>query len=64
MSSKQRYIVNAGPVHPNGKPFRRSLEIAGGSLFLETHWSAESCRVTARKLLQHCGLDPAGMYLR
>ena len=64
VSSKQRYIVNARPVHPHGKPFKRSLEIAGGSLFLETHWSAESCRVTARKLLQCFGLDPANVYLR
>ena len=61
---RSRYVVHTVSTHPEGRPFQAPHPLPGGTLFLESHVSARQARLYTRGLLQHCGLDPADVYLR
>ncbi len=63
-SSNQRYIVNAMPQHQEGNSFVHTIPIPGTPLFLEGNVSSRSATANAKKLLQHCGVDPATVYVQ
>ncbi len=63
-SSPKIYMVHDQPVHPTGNRFFQYREIADGQLVVNTHGSAVQMRNNARKLLQHCGIDPATVQLQ
>ncbi len=57
-SSATHYIVNNQPIHPTGDEFARYREIASGQLAVNILGSAVKLTTDARKLLQHCGVNP------
>ncbi len=65
----QRYIVNAQPVHSDGKSFNSHLKtqpppIPGTPLHFERNFSGENHVKNAAKLLRHCGINPDDVYVR
>ncbi len=62
--SNNSYLVHVEPKHPTGEQFRRRREIADGKLVINTFGSAEQMRNSTRRLLQHCGIDPATVHLQ
>ena len=61
---RQRYRVHTEPVHPTGKRFEGPKAVTGTPLFVNAHISAASVRRDTRRLLKHCGLDPADVHLQ
>ena len=60
----QRYRVHTEPVHPTGKRFEGPKAVTGTPLFVNANLSAADARRTTRRLLKHCGLDPASVHLQ
>ena len=61
----KRYSVHTEPVHSTGRPFASHTRIEGTPpLYLDTWLNAAGLRNNATKLLQHCGLNPADVYLK
>ena len=61
----KRYSVHTEPVHSTGKPFASHTRIEGTPpLYVDTWLNAAHIRRNARGLLQHCGLNPADVYLK
>ena len=63
-SSPKTYIVHTRPQHPTGNEFFLHREIANGSLIVNTHGSAIQMRRNSRTLLEHCGVNPATVWLQ
>ena len=65
-SGPKRHIVHTEPVHPTHKTFAQGGERIEGTppLHVDTWLDAADCRGNARKLLQHCGVDPANVHLK
>ena len=63
-SSHRRYIVNITAVHPTGKDFTIASGAAGTPLFYEGNISGISSVISAKKLLEHCGINPADVHVR
>jgi len=60
----QRYRVHTEPVHPTGKRFEGPKAVTGTPLFVNAHISAANVRRETKRLLKHCGLDPADVHLQ
>ena len=56
-------IANIEPLHSGGKAFPKYHELSNG-LFLYTHVSAYAAVDFSRMLLEHCGQDPAEVWLK
>ena len=63
-SSNSRYIVNTEPVHPNGRQFRYLRNVNGTPLVTEGNIDCKTAASNARKLLVHCGEDPARTFVK
>ena len=63
-SSARIYIIHDQPVHPTGNRFFLHQTIAEGRLAVNTHGSAVQMRNNAKKLLQHCGVNPDTVQLQ
>ena len=63
-SSATIYIVHNEPVHSTGNRFSQYKEIPDAHLVVNTHGSAVQMRNNAKKLLEHCGVDPATVHLQ
>ena len=63
-SSKKHYILHTEPVHPTGVRFVNNRSINGSPLFVNVNLSADQVRQNAKRVLQHCGQNPAGVYLQ
>ncbi len=63
-SSAKRYVLNTGPRHPDGTPFRSPVAVPSSPLSMEAHRSAASSRSEASKLLKHFGADPSSVWVR
>ena len=61
--SGSSHIVHTKAVHPAGKPFGNSKSI-DGTLFVEVKLNAPDVRQNAKRVLQHCGQNPADVYLQ
>ena len=62
--TKQVYSVHTEPTHPTGKAFGISKSIEGTPLFVNVNLNARQLRQNTKRLLEHCGLDPADVHLR
>jgi hypothetical protein len=62
LTSPNYALVHTEPVHPDGRPMRSIVQLSNG-LYLDVHASAPQTVARARKLLQHCGSDPATVLL-
>lgn len=63
-SSAKIYIVHDEPVHSTGNRFFQYKEIPDAHLVVNTHGSALQMRNNAKKLLDHCGVNPATVQLQ
>ena len=63
-SSTQRYIVNTIAYHQNNRPFHTEVQIPGTPFVYEGNVSSRAALSNAKKLLQHCGIDPATVQLQ
>ena len=63
-SSKKHYILHTEPVHPTGVRFVNYRSINGSLLFVNVNLNAWQVRQNAKRVLQHCGQNPAGVYLQ
>lgn len=63
-SSRKRFLVNLEPRHPTGNEFKTVCSISGTPLYLEGNISAKASASNARRILQHCGQDPASVQLK
>ena len=63
-SSAKRFIVNSVPIHPTGKPFSSSKFVAGTPFVYEGNISSRAAVSNTKKLLTHCGINPADVLLR
>lgn len=63
-SSKQRYIVNLEPSHPDGKAFHNKLDVHGTPFVIEVNISNKAAISNTKKLLNHCGVNPADVWLK
>ncbi len=62
--TRKRYLVNDIAQHPLGNSFREARQIAGVSLYVETHWSANDLVRYTKKLVQNFGQNPENVYLK
>lgn len=58
-----RYLLNTEPMHRDGKGFTERFRTERG-FYLETNYNAPNTVNNAVVLLEHCGVDPATVYLR
>ncbi len=63
-SSNKRFIVNTVPVHPAGNPFAQQIWVDDSRFVFEGNVSRRAAVSNAKKLLNHCGVDPADVLLR
>ena len=63
-SSGKRYLINTKPEHKDGSRFRQSHEVPGTSLIVHTQLNSMQIADNAKKLLQHCGIDPSTVQLQ
>lgn len=63
-SSTHRYICNDEPIHSDGTPFNVHVEVPETPLVAQVHVSAKAARQHTRKLLQHCGVNPADVFVQ
>lgn len=62
--TNKRYLVNNIAQHPLGNSFREARQIAGVSLYVETHWSANDLVRYTKKLMQNFGQNPENVHLK
>ena len=60
----KRYIVSTEPVHPTGKAFGTAKRVEDTPFVVNVNLNAGQVRTNTRKLLQHCGCNPADVHLR
>ena len=63
-SSNKRYIVNITDQHQNANPFNNVVSVTGTPLLMEGNISATAATVNVKKLLTHCGVDPAAVHVQ
>lgn len=63
-ASTGRNLVNTEPVHPDGSRFTHFQVILGGHLAVNTNLNGAHFRRATRRLLTHCGQDPASVWLK
>ena len=63
-SSNKRFIVHTEPIHPTGKRFNQRNFITGTPFVIEGNTSSKAAVSNAKKLLSHCGIDPATVHLQ
>ena len=63
-SGRRRYIVNLRPVHSDGRSFHSSFGVAGTPLHYEGNIGGQTPVNHTKKLLEHCGIDPATVQLQ
>ena len=56
LGGTKRYLINSQPKHRNNENFRAPHRLKNG-LYIETHYSHNSCVQYARRLLKHFNLD-------
>ncbi len=62
--TRKRYLVNDIAQHPLGNDFREARQVAGASLYVETHWSANDLVRYTKLLMQNFGQNPENVYLK
>ena len=62
-SSNKRFIVNTEPVHPAGNPFAQQIWVDDNRFVFEGNVSRRAAVSNAKKLLTHCGINPADVLL-
>ena len=62
--SRRTYSVHTEPVHPTGIRFGNHKSIDGTPLFVNVNLNAGQVRQNAKRLLQHCGRNPADVHLQ
>ncbi len=63
-SRGNRFFANHKPIMRDGKPMVVYEPIGSGDIFINVDLSANSTRLSARKMLEHCGIDPATVQLQ
>lgn len=63
-SGTRGFAANSAPVHSNGSPMPTYESIGDGRIFINVHLSARAARENAKKLLNHCGVDPSTVQLQ
>ena len=63
-SGRRGYAINSIPVHANGSQMRTYESVGNGQMFVNVHVSARAARENAKKLLQHCGVNPDEVWLQ
>ncbi len=64
LSGHRGFAANSEPVHRNGSPMVTYESIGTGGVFINVHLSAKASRENAKKLLQHCVINPATVQLQ
>ena len=59
-----RYVVSTEAVHQSGQPFTTRQPIAGTPLIAEVNVGGNQAIDYARALLQHCGVNPADVFVQ
>ena len=62
-SSRAQYITHTRPIHKTGREFKRPTEL-GRNVFIEKSWGHSGMIKVAVKLLQHCGVNPADVFVQ
>ena len=63
-SSSKRFLVSLEPVHPPGNRFKTVCPIPGTPLNIDGNISARASVSNAKRILHHCGQDPAAVNVR
>ena len=63
-SGRRGYAANVTPTHSDGSSMVTHADIGNGDIFVNVHLSSRAARENAKKLLQHCGVDPADVYVQ
>ena len=63
-SSQHRYAVSTEPVHPNGDSFDKPISVNGTPFVISLGLNAKQIRQYTTKLLQHCGVNPAEVFVQ
>lgn len=63
-SKGKRFFANDKPIMRDGQPMVAYEAIGSGDIFINVDLSANSARRSARKMLDHCGIDPATVQLQ
>ena len=64
VSGHKGFAANDEPAMRNGQPMRTYDRIGRGDIFINVHLSAVAARGNARKMLEHCAVDPADVRVR
>ncbi len=59
-----RYVVSTEPAHPDGTAFKKSTLVQGAPYWVNIGVTAKVIRDYTRRLLNHCGIDPATVQLQ
>ncbi len=62
-SGGKSYIVHSSPQQADGSQMKSFETTGGGALFVNTWISAKAARENAKKCLEHCGVNPASIWL-
>ncbi len=63
-SSGKRFLVNLEPKHPTGNEFKTVCSVPGTPLYIDGNISAKASASNAKRILQHCGQDPASVSVK
>ena len=64
VSGRRGFAANDKPAMRNGQPMTTYDTIGHGDIFINVHLSAVSARGNARKMLEHCGINPTDVQVR
>ena len=62
--SNKSYFINTEAVHPSGKSFHAPQAISGTPLVFDKHGNRNAMVDRAKRLLEHCGVNPAEVRLK
>jgi hypothetical protein len=63
-SGRKGFAANSLPMHRDGSQMITYETIGDGEVVLNVHLSSRAARENAKKLLEHCGVDPADVYVQ
>ena len=63
ISGRRGFAANDKPVMRDGQPMVTYEDVGRGEIFINVHVSASAARGNAKKMLEHCGVDPAAVQL-
>ena len=63
-SGKRGMAANSVPLHRDGSSMVTHETIGDDEIFINVHLSARASRENAKKILEHCGVDPRDVYLQ